>query len=204
MCERSPLGLPHTQTRMSWRPRVVEILLMNPPKTLRVCGDLKTRPKFVGSDSWGQFFCQLSETEREDQEEGGQAEGGYARGSRASRVCARTSTHPRTGIPAGPVRTLAGLQGRWEGWRRKCLRRQPPRTLAGLDVRRSLCAAHPADSNSSACAVEMLTVGKSQDPAWKDVLDTQGLSAAATILEEYGLSCESDMSLVDEEDLAVL
>jgi hypothetical protein len=50
----------------------------------------------------------------------------------------------------------------------------------------------------------MLTVGKSQDPAWKDVLDTKGLSAAATILEEYGLSCESDMSLVDEEDLAVL
>ena len=46
---------------MSWRPRVVEILLMNSPKTLRVCGDLKTRPKFVGSDSWGQFFCQLSE-----------------------------------------------------------------------------------------------------------------------------------------------
>jgi hypothetical protein len=32
-----------------------------------------------------------------------------------------------------------------------------------------------------------LTVGKSQDPAWKDVLDTKGLSAAATILEEYGL-----------------
>jgi hypothetical protein len=50
----------------------------------------------------------------------------------------------------------------------------------------------------------MLTVGKSQDPAWKHVLDTKGLSAAATILEEYGLSCESDMSLVDEEDLAVL
>ena len=67
-----------------------------------------------------------------------------------------------------------------------------------------MCADHPADSNSSACAVEMLTVGKSQDPAWKDVLDTKGLSAAATILKEYGLSCESDMSLVDEEDLAVL
>jgi hypothetical protein len=50
----------------------------------------------------------------------------------------------------------------------------------------------------------MLTVGKSQDPAWKDVLDTKGLSAAATILQEYGLSCESDMSLVDEEDLVVL
>ena len=40
----------------------------------------------------------------------------YARGSRASRVCARTSTHPRTGIPAGPVRTLAGLQGRCARW----------------------------------------------------------------------------------------
>jgi len=52
--------------------------------------------------------------------------------------------------------------------------------------------------------VEMSTVGKSQDPAWKDVLDTKGLSAAAPILEEYGLSCESDMSLVDEEDLVVL
>jgi hypothetical protein len=50
----------------------------------------------------------------------------------------------------------------------------------------------------------MSTVRKSQDPAWKDVLDTKGLSAAATILEEYGLSCEIDMSLVDEEDLVVL
>ena len=50
----------------------------------------------------------------------------------------------------------------------------------------------------------MSTVGESQDPPWKDVLYTKGLSAAATILEEYGLSCESDMSLVDEEDLAVL
>jgi hypothetical protein len=42
MCERSPLGLPHTQNRMSGRPRVAEILLMSSPKTLRVCGDLKT------------------------------------------------------------------------------------------------------------------------------------------------------------------
>ena len=52
----------------------------------------------------------------EDEEEGRAGGRGvqlrYARGSRASRVCARTSTHPRTGIPAGPVRTLAGLQGR--------------------------------------------------------------------------------------------
>ena len=52
---------------------------------------------------------------------GGRADGRgaqlrYARGSRAFRVCARTSTHPRTGIPAGPVRTLARMQGRWGGW----------------------------------------------------------------------------------------
>jgi hypothetical protein len=52
--------------------------------------------------------------------------------------------------------------------------------------------------------VEMSTVGKSQHPPWKDVLDTKGLSAAATLLEEYGLSCESDMSLVDEDDLLTL
>jgi hypothetical protein len=50
MCERSSLGLPHTQNRMSGRPRVAEILLMRSPKTLRVRGDLKTRPKFVGLD----------------------------------------------------------------------------------------------------------------------------------------------------------
>ena len=84
-----------------------------------------------------------------------------------------------------------------------------PASRAPAPARRSLCApagpaAHPADSNSSACAVEMSTVEKSQDTAWKDVLDTKGLSAAAPILEEYGLSCESDMSLVNEEDLVVL
>ncbi len=83
------------------------------------------------------------------------------------------------------------------------------RTLAGLAVRRSLCAqagpaSHPADSNSSACAVEMSTVGKSQDTAWKDVLDTKGLSVAAPILEENGPSCKSNMLLVVEEDLVVL
>ncbi len=36
------------------------------------------------------------------------------------------------------------------------------------------------------------------------ILDTKGLSAAAPILEEYGLSCENNMSLLDEEDLVVL
>ncbi len=49
MCEKSPLGLPHTQIRMSGCPRVDEILLMSSPQTPRVCGDLKTRTKFVGS-----------------------------------------------------------------------------------------------------------------------------------------------------------
>ena len=83
---------------------------------------------------------------------------------------------------------------------------EPTRAVRAVD---ELCAparpaAHPADSNSSACAVEMSAVGKSQETAWKDVLDTRGLSAAAPILEEYGLSCENDMSLLDEEDLVVL
>ena len=50
----------------------------------------------------------------------------------------------------------------------------------------------------------MSTVGKSQNAAWQNLLDTQGLSAAAPILEEYGLSCESHISLVDEQDLVVL
>ena len=121
MCERSSLGLPHTQNRMSGRPRVAEILLMRSPKTLRVRGDLKTRPKFVGSDSsffgsWSSVVVRRGRCRAEDEEEGRAGGRGvqlrYARGSRASRVCARTSTHPRTGIPAGPVRTLAGLQGR--------------------------------------------------------------------------------------------
>jgi len=84
-----------------------------------------------------------------------------------------------------------------------------PASLAPAPVRPSLCApagpaSHPADSNTSVCAVEMSTVEKSQDTAWKDVLDTKGLSTVAPILEEYGLSCESrDMSLVDEEDLGL-
>ena len=122
MCERSPLGLPHTLNRMSWFPRVVEteILLMNSPKTLRVCGDLKTRPKFVGSDSWGQIFCQLSETEREDQEEGGQSEGvaaaGRTRLTRFPGVCSHIHAHTHlntcragahAGRAAGPVGGLA-------------------------------------------------------------------------------------------------
>jgi hypothetical protein len=47
----------------------------------------------------------------------------------------------------------------------------------------------------------MSTVGKSPDTAWMALLATKGLSAAAPILEDYGLSCENDMSLLDEDDL---
>jgi hypothetical protein len=36
MCERSPLGLPHTQNRMSGRPQVAEILLMRSPQTPKI------------------------------------------------------------------------------------------------------------------------------------------------------------------------
>jgi hypothetical protein len=97
-------------------------------------------------------------------------------------VCARTHHSCGSGLPAWSTPAPA--------WRSLCAPAGP--------------AAHPADSNSSACAVEMSTVEKSQDTAWNHVLDTKGLSAAAPILEEYGLSCENDMSFVDEEDLVVL
>ena len=84
--------------------------------SLRVCGDLKTVSEVCGVGQLGAIFCQLSEAEREYKEVKRRAGGRgaqlrYARGSCASRVCASTSTHPRTGIPAGQVRTLAGLQG---------------------------------------------------------------------------------------------
>ena len=146
-------------------------------------------------DSWGQIFCQLSETgEREDEEEGRAGGRGvqlrYARGSRASRVCARTSTHPRTGIPAGPVRTLAGLQGR-------CARSLPGDPCAQLILLTRIAVPVQWRCRQSESR-------KTHHGPWKDVLYTKGLSAAATILEEYGLSCESDMSLVDEDDLVVL
>jgi hypothetical protein len=50
----------------------------------------------------------------------------------------------------------------------------------------------------------MLAVGKSQVTAWKDLLETKGLSAAAPALEDYGLSCENDMLRLDEDDLVAL
>jgi hypothetical protein len=50
----------------------------------------------------------------------------------------------------------------------------------------------------------MLAVGKSQVTAWKDLLETKGLSAAAPALEDYGLSCENDMLRLHEDDLVAL
>jgi len=50
----------------------------------------------------------------------------------------------------------------------------------------------------------MSTVRKSPDTTWRALLVTKGLSAAAPILEDYGLSCENDMSLLDEDDLMTL
>ncbi len=49
----------------------------------------------------------------------------------------------------------------------------------------------------------MSTVGKSPDTTCRALLVTKGLSAAAPILEDYGLSCD-DMSLLDEDDLMTL
>jgi hypothetical protein len=89
---------------------------MSSPQTLRVCGDLKTRPKFVGLvGQLGQFFfCKLSETvvrgrtrRRVGQGDGRRNQMRYARGSRAPRVRARTPTHPRTRMPA------AGAHAAW-------------------------------------------------------------------------------------------
>jgi hypothetical protein len=87
MCERSSLGLPHTQKRMSGRPRVAEILLMRSPKTLRVRGDLKTRPKFVSHKS-----------QREDGS-GGEPEG---------RATASVACEPTAGISVRGCFTAAG------------------------------------------------------------------------------------------------
>jgi hypothetical protein len=54
---------------------------------------------------------------------------------------------------------------------------------------------------SGVCAVKMSAGGKPRDTAWRDLLASKGLSGAAHVLEEYGLSCENDMSLLVQEDL---
>jgi hypothetical protein len=50
----------------------------------------------------------------------------------------------------------------------------------------------------------MSAVGKSQVTAWKDLLETKGLSDTAPALEDYGISCENDMLRLDEDDLVAL
>ena len=42
------------------------------------------------------------------------------------------------------------------------------------------------------------------DNVWKDLLELKGLSSVASVLEEYGLSCEADVSSLDDTDLGAL
>ena len=42
---------------------------------------------------------------------------------------------------------------------------------------------------------------KPHDNVWKHLLERKGLAAATSVLEEYGLSCEADVSHLAEEDL---
>ena len=49
----------------------------------------------------------------------------------------------------------------------------------------------------------MATV-KPHDNVWKDLLELKGLSAVASVLQEYGFSCETDVSRLDETDLGAL
>jgi hypothetical protein len=42
------------------------------------------------------------------------------------------------------------------------------------------------------------------EDVWKHLLERKGLSSVASVLEEYGLSCEADVSRLDETDLGVL
>ena len=125
MRERSPLGLPHTQSRMSGCPRVAEMLLMSSPQTPRICRDLEKRPKLVCQSLWvGQLGANFLPTvrncgEREDEEEGragrrparawGPEKKRYARGSRAPAPTHRNacSAAAHAVRAAGPVRTLA-------------------------------------------------------------------------------------------------
>jgi hypothetical protein len=52
--------------------------------------------------------------------------------------------------------------------------------------------------------VKMLSGANPHNTAWRDLLASQGLSGAAPVLEGYGLSCESDLSLMVQEDLNTL
>jgi hypothetical protein len=110
------------------------------------------------------------------------------------------------GGSSGPPTVRGGGQGRCASCVCAGRRRFCARVCARTHPGRA-----PADSNSSACAVEMSTVcvlllqvGKSPDTAWRALLATKVLSEAAPILEDYGLSCENDLSLLDQDDLMTL
>ena len=45
---------------------------------------------------------------------------------------------------------------------------------------------------------------KPHDDIWKHLLERKGLAVAASVLEEYALSCEADVSHLAEEDLGAL
>ena len=46
-----------------------------------------------------------------------------------------------------------------------------------------------------------MTPDKPHDDVWKYLLERKGLAAAASVLEGHGLSSETDVSLLDKEDL---
>jgi hypothetical protein len=108
MCERSSLGLPHTQNRMSGRPRVAEILLMRSPKTLRVCVFITAGPS-TKMFTWG--------------------------GRGYGRTCATRDDEPRPvgtleepgtltqGAPVFPGSSRLGIEPKTPGW---LVQAQPP------------------------------------------------------------------------------
>jgi len=64
---------------------------------------------------------------------------------------------------------------------------------------------HPGCQPWPVCSrVCIMAPDKPHDDVWKYLLEHKGLAAAASVLEEYGLSCEADVSRLDEEDLGAL
>jgi hypothetical protein len=169
MCERSPLGLPRTQNRMSGRPQVAEILLMNSSQTPQ----LERVPKFLARGltrsvgTVGKFSIQNIST---------QVAGGSGRRRGRSLVGKRSRDPGVCACAEGPVSgaTCAAAL------RAHCARTQ---LICGSAVR-------------SACAVKMSAGGNSRNTAWRGLMATKGLSGAAPVLEGYGLSYEHDLSLL--------
>jgi hypothetical protein len=116
---------------MSGRPRVAEILLMRSPKTLRVRGDLKTRPKFC---LWGWTVdnFQLSETVLKGRTgQGGSRRLGQLRKLRVSR--------PQASLCAGACVCMRAHHSCGSGL---------PVSRAPAPDRRSLCAGRARSSST--------------------------------------------------------